>query len=162
MANQIQKKVVKHLEIVKLNNIIKNKKKEIEFVDKLIFINLMCKGKTVEKACELMDISLSAGHHWLDRWNEEGCDGLYNRYSNDGRKSKLTNDQFQLLDEMMRDEDYLTTPKVHEMIKKEFNVEYSIKHVREIVHNLGYSFKKGYMFYYKLDDAEDILKTNSK
>jgi transposase len=161
MVNQIQKKVIKHLKIGKLNKIIKHKKKEAEILDKLIFIRLLYKNKTVEEACDLMDISLSTGHRWLDRWNDDACEGLFNRYSNGGRKAKLTDEQFKKLDEMMIKDDYLTTPKVHKMIKDEFNVEYSLKQVREIVHKLGYSFKKGYMIYSKMpDDAEETLKKN--
>jgi transposase len=163
MLNQIQKKVVKHLKKGKLNKIIRKKQKEIEIVDRLIFIRLLYKGKTVEKASELMDISLSTGHRWLDRWNEDGCEGLYNRYSNGGKKAKLTDEQFQLLDEMMYEEQYLNTHKLHKMIKEEFDVEYSLKQVREIVHKLGYSYKKGYMIYSKMPaDAEKDLKKKSK
>jgi transposase len=163
MVNQIQKKVVRHLKMGQLNKIIKKKKKELEIIDRLIFIRFLYKGKTVDETCDFMDISLSTGHRWLDRWNEEGCDGLFNRYSNGGRKSKLTENQFKLLDEMMQKDDYLTTKKMYQMIKDDFKVEYSLKRVREIAHKLGYSYKKGYMIYSKMHaDAEDTLKKTSK
>jgi transposase len=92
MVNQTHKKVVRHLKMGQLNKIIKKKKKELEIIDRHIFIRFLYKCKTVDETCEFMGISLSIGHRWLNRWNDEECDGLFNRYSNDGRKSKLTED----------------------------------------------------------------------
>ena len=61
----------------------------------------------------------------------------------------------------MHNEPFLTTRKVHELIKNNFNVEYSMKQVREIVHKLGYSYKKGYVIYSKMPaDAPLQLKKN--
>ena len=61
----------------------------------------------------------------------------------------------------MHNEPFLTTRKVHELIKDNFNVEYSMKQVREIVHKLGYSYKKGYVIYSKMpaDDPMQLKKT---
>ena len=75
----------------------------------------------------------------MDEWNEGGYEGLYPKYKNGGRKAKLTDEQFKELDELMHKEPFLTTWKVHEMIKDNFNVEYSLKQVREIVHNRLFS-----------------------
>ncbi|MDR2623135.1 MAG: winged helix-turn-helix domain-containing protein [Methanobrevibacter sp.] len=45
------------------------------------------------------------------------------------------------------------------IIKKEFDVDYSINRIPSIVKKLGYSYKKGYIIYSKMpDDAEIVLK----
>ena len=78
-----------------------------------------------------MEVSLSTGHRWLDEWNEGGYEGLFPKYKNGGRKAKLTDEQFKKLDELIHNEPFLTTRKVHELIKNNFNVEYSMKHSYE-------------------------------
>lgn len=161
MVNQIQKKVIRHLRPKDLKKIIRKKEIEASVLEKLLFIQILYKGKWVDEACDLMDISLSTGHRWLDEWNDGSVEGLYPKYHNGGRKSKLNHEQLEKLDVLMYNEPFLNTVKVHELIKKNFNVDYSLSRVREIVHKLGYSYKKGYVTYSKMpEDAEEILKKN--
>jgi transposase len=161
MANKIQKKVNKSIKKTNLDKLIKRHEQHVDVLRKLIFIRFLYNGKLVGEAAELMEVSLSTGHRWLDEWNEGGYEGLYPKYKNGGVKAKLTDEEFKKLDEIMYGEDYLTTRKVHEMIQNNFNVEYSMKQVREIVHKLGYSYKKGYIIYSKMPtDAPIMLKKN--
>ncbi|KZX17195.1 hypothetical protein MBCUT_03350 [Methanobrevibacter cuticularis] len=61
----------------------------------------------------------------------------------------------------MINESFLSTRKIHEIIKKEFNIDYSMSRIPAIVKKLGYSYKKGYIIYSKMpEDAEIILKKN--
>ncbi|MCL2116170.1 MAG: helix-turn-helix domain-containing protein [Methanobrevibacter sp.] len=155
----IQKKVDMSINRKDLRKLVKKHKQEADVLRKLYLIQLLYDGKTVEKASELMDVSLSTGHRWLDEWNEGGYEGLYPKYKNGGRKAKLTDEQFKKLDELMHKETFLTTRKVHEMIQENFNVGYSMKQVREIVHKLEYSYKKGYVIPSKMPaDAPITLK----
>jgi len=159
MANQIQKRVNKCIKKTRLDKIIRRHQQEADVLRKLIFIRFLYNGRTVEESVELMEVSLSTGHRWLDEWNEGGYEGLYPKYKNGGRKAKLTDEQFKKLDELMYNETYLNTRKVHELIQNNFNVDYSLKQVREIVHKLGYSYKKGYVIYSKMPaDAPLALK----
>jgi len=163
MVNQIQKKVKRSIKKTRLNKLINRHQQDASVLRKLIFVRFLYNKHTVEEASELMEVSLSTGHRWLDEWNEGGYEGLYPKYKNGGRKAKLTDEQFKELDELMHKEPFLTTRKVHEMIKDNFNVEYSLKQVREIVHKLGYSYKKGYVVYSKMPaDAPMQLKKTKK
>ena len=163
MVNKIQKKVRMWIKKTRLNKLIKKHQLEAAVLRKLIFVRFLYNGKTVDEAVELMEVSLSTGHRWLDEWNDGGYEGLYPKYHNGGVKAKLTDEQFKKLDELMCGEQYLTTRKVHKLIKDNFNVEYSTKRVTEIVHKLGYSYKKGYMIYSKMPaDAEITLKKTKK
>ena len=161
MVNKIQKIVQMHVKKTRLNKLINRHQQEADVLRKLIFIRFLYNKRTVEEACELMCVSLSTGHRWLDEWNEGGYKGLYPKYKNGGRKAKLTDEQFKKLDEIMINESFLSTRKVHEIIKEEFNVDYSMSRIPVIVHKLGYSYKKGYIIYSKMPvDAEIILKKN--
>jgi len=161
MANKIQKKVDQCIKKTRLDKLIKRHQQEADVLRKLIFIRFLYNGKTVDEAVELMEISLSTGHRWLDEWNDGGYENLYPKYKNGGRKAKLTDEQFKKLDEIMINESFLSTRKVHEIIKNEFNVDYSISRIPAIVNKLGYSYKKGYILYSKMpDDAEIVLKKN--
>jgi len=122
MLNQIQKKVKKSIKKTRLEKLIRRHQQEADVLRKLIFIRFLYNKYTVEEASELMGVSLSTGHRWLDEWNEGGYGGLYPKYKNSGRKAKLTDEQFKELDELMYNETFLTTRKVHEMIQNSFNV----------------------------------------
>jgi transposase len=161
MVNKIQKKVKLHIKKTRLNKLIKKDCQKASVLKKLIFIRFLYNGKTVDEAVNLMEIGLSTGHRWVDEWNDGGYENLYPKYKNSGRKAKLTEEQFKKLDEIMTNESFLSTRKVHEIIKKEFNVDYSRNRIPAIVNKLGYSYKKGYIVYSKMpDDAEIILKKN--
>ena len=48
---------------------------------------------------------------------------------------------------------------MHDFIKKNFNVDYSLKQVRKIIKKLGYGWIKPYPIYSKSpDNAKEILK----
>jgi transposase len=159
MSNKIQKKVNRHVKKSKLTKLINKHDQNPDVVKKLTFIRFLYNGKTVPEVVELMEVALSTGHRWLDEWNEGGYEGLFPKYKNGGRKAKLTDEQFVKLDEIMINESYLTTRKVHEIIKTNFNVDYSMNRVRATIHKLGYSYKKGYIIYSKMPkDAKIRLK----
>ncbi|MCL2115911.1 MAG: helix-turn-helix domain-containing protein, partial [Methanobrevibacter sp.] len=61
----IQKKVDMSINRKDLRKLVKKHKQEADVLRKLYLIQLLYDGKTVEKASELMDVSLSTGHRWL-------------------------------------------------------------------------------------------------
>ncbi|WP_169805350.1 helix-turn-helix domain-containing protein, partial [Methanobrevibacter cuticularis] len=95
-----------------LNKIISRHQQEADVLKKLIFIRFLYNGKSVDEAVELMEISLSTGHRWLDEWNEGGYENLYPKYKNGGIKAKLTEEEFKKLDEIMINESFLSTRKI--------------------------------------------------
>jgi putative transposase len=149
MVGKIQKKVIKHLNRKTLNKCINKKEKSADVLRKLYFIRNLYKGKRIETACKNSEISLPTGHKWLDRWNEEGYEGLYSKYSNGGRPSKLSSDDKKRLDKILEKEDYLTSKKVTKIIKDEFNVTYSLSRQTAILKELGFHYTKPYQIYSK-------------
>ncbi|MCL2114817.1 MAG: IS630 family transposase [Methanobrevibacter sp.] len=124
------------------------------------FISLDCFIKVKEYvACERMDISLPTGHKWLDRWNDEGYEGLYPKYKNCGRPSKLSDEDKEKLDKILEKEDYLNSRKANKILKDEFNVEYAQSNLSILLKGLGFHYTKPYQFYSKRpSDAEEQLK----
>ena len=151
-------KVKTHVKREKLDKLIKSHDQNSDVLKKLYFIRHLYDGKNVHEASELLDVSSSTGYRWLDQWNYEGYEGLYPKYKNAGRKSKLSDEQLQELNRLMLKEQPITTQKLHKMILDNFKVKYSLKRVREIAHILGYTYKKGYIIHSKmLADAETRL-----
>ena len=150
MAGRVQLKVKRWIKKTKLEKLIKKHDQNPDVIKKLVFIRGMYRGKTVAESIEAVGFDVSTGYRWLDQWNERGYEGLFPKYKNCGRKAQLSDEQFKKLDELMRDEHNLTTKKVHKMILTHFNVDYSLKQVRVIIHKLGYSFKKAYVIYSKM------------
>ena len=74
-------------------------------------------------------------------------------------QSKLSDEQFIILDEIIQKENLQTAKEVQDKIKKEFNVEYSIRQIERIMKKLDYSYTKPYKIYSKMpDDAEEQFK----
>jgi len=159
MVGKVQKQVVKHLKLGVLNKYIKKKEKDAEVLRKLYFIKKLYKGEKIADACKLMDISLPTGHNWLDRWNEEGYSGLFPKYFNCGRPSKLSDADKEKLDKILEKEEYLTSKMALKIIKDEFDVDYSASSLSVLLRSLGYHYTKPYQFYSKRPlDADEQLK----
>ena len=161
MVGKVQKVVVKHLKPVVLDSYIKKKEKDADVLRKLYFIRELYKGERIADACKSLDISLPTGHNWLDRWNEEGYDGLFPKYFNGGRPSKLSDANKDALDKILERQEYLTSKMALKIIKDEFDVNYSAGSLSVLLRSLGYHYTKPYQFYSKRPlDAEEQLKKN--
>ena len=78
-------------------------------------------------------------------------------------QSKLSDEQFIILDEIIQKENLQTAKEVQDKIKKEFNIEYSIRQIERIMKKLDYSYTKPYKIYSKMpDDAEEHFKKNTQ
>lgn len=161
MVGKVQKVVVKHLKQDVLDECIKKKEKDADVLRRLYFVNKLYKGKKIADACKSLDISLPTGHKWLDRWNEEGYHGLFPKYFNGGRPSKLSDADKDELDKILEKQEYLTSKMALEIIKDEFDVNYSAGSLSVLLRSLGYHYTKPYQFYSKRPlDAEKQLKKN--
>ena len=158
MTIKPQVNLIKHVPLKKISKEVRKCEIEIKKLKKLIFIQSCYKGSTLEEAADDAGISIPTAYRWLNRWNEEGLTSLSPRKGT-GRPSKLTDvDKIQLKETMLNTE-YLTTEKLHEIILKDFNIDYSMKQTRIIAHQLGFSYSKPYPRYDKTPiDAELQLK----
>ena len=76
-----------------------------------------------------------------------------------GRKRKLSDEDMERLKDLLKQKDYWTTREVRNLIKIEFGIEYTLRHVARILRKLGMKYQKPYVNdFRKPKNAEEILK----
>jgi putative transposase len=161
MANVKRKEIVEHIGLVEVRKNIKKRKVNALILDRLIFIEKMFELDDVQLASRSVGIAPSTGYEWLKRWNKEGLNGLIPKYDG-GKPSKLSEEDYKKLDEILEKIPNLTTDIVSDLLKSRFGVEFSDRHISRILKRLNYTYTKPFMIYSKMpDDAEDTLKKNS-
>ncbi len=158
MSRNPSMKVEKWITSEELKNRIRAKEKDVKVLNRLHFMNYLYSRCSVPEASEKLGITKVTGYNWLERWNEEGYEGLIPRFAG-GRPSKLTDTEKNQLKEILKERDDWTTKEIRKLICDRFNVEYSLKQVGIILKNLGMKFGKPYpKDYRRPPDAEEQLK----
>ena len=151
-------KVEKWISGEELKKRIKAKEKDVKVLNRLHFMNYLYSGCSVLEASEKLGITKVTGYNWLERWNEDGYEGLIPRFAG-GRPSKLTDQEKSQLKETLKERNDWTTKEIRKLIYEEFGVEYSLKQVGIILRNMGLKFGKPYpKDYRRPPDAEKQLK----
>ncbi len=146
------------MSVEELNSRIKNIEKDVKILKRLYFIKFRYDGDSVERAAEKVGITKRIGYIWQERWNEKGYDGIIPRYAG-GRPSKLSQQQKNDLQQLLKQKETWTTKEVRDQILEKFNVEYTLKQIYIILRDMGMNFAKPYPHDYRRpSDAEDILK----
>lgn len=134
----------------------------VEAYDRLTFIEDLYNGKNVKEASKLNNITPQTGYNWLNEWNEHGLDSLF-RKEGSGRKSKITDKQKIILKYNILKKDLTSVREVRHEIIKLFGVEYSERHVRRLMRELGFGYGKPYIIPSEApEDAEEQLKKTQK
>lgn len=158
MSRTPSMKVEKWITREELKRLIRKKEKDVKVLNRLHLINHLYDRCSIPEASGKLGITKQTGYIWLERWNEEGYGGLIPRFAG-GRPSKLTDQEKSDLKELLKERDDWTTKEVRNLIKKEFNIEYSLKQVIIILKSLGLKLGKPYPQDYRRPlDAEKQLK----
>jgi transposase len=156
--------VTKHVSFEELKELVR-KQKDKHVHERLLFIHQLYLGAGVEKACERMCISNQTGYNWLDQWNDKGYEGLAPGFGG-GRPSKLTKSCKEELKQKLKEKSCWLTKEIRSLIRKDFGVTYSVRHVERILHRMGMHYAKPYCTDYRqpgnagellsdaIDDAE--------
>ena len=141
---------------------IRSIEKDVRTLKRLYFIKYRYQGSSVAEASKNVGVTKMVSYYWQDRWNREGFDGLIPRYAG-GRPSRLTGEQRESLMKMLERRDDWSTKEVRVLIKEKFGVEYSMKHVRELLRQFGMKFGKPYPHDYRRQKSaeDDLKKTDS-
>ena len=155
--------VNKEIPLSKIHEVKSDLKRYIEFYEKIVFIEDIYAGETVKYAIEKRGKTIPTGHAWLKAWNEDGFDGLL-RKEGSGRKTKLTEKQFQQLKENIINKQLTSVREVKHEILKEFDVIYSDRQIRRIMKQLGFGYGKPYIIPAEApkDAVEQLKKTQKK
>ncbi|MBU4608283.1 MAG: helix-turn-helix domain-containing protein [Euryarchaeota archaeon] len=160
MVNVKRKEIVEHIGLVGVKKEIRKRKVNALILDRLIFIKKMFELDDVQLASQSVGISFSTGYIWLKRWNEEGLNGLIPKYDG-GKPPKLSEEDYKILDGILEKTPNLTVDIVSDILKSEFGVVFSDRHISRILKKLNYTYTKPFMIYSKMpDDTEDQLKKN--
>src|SRR3989338_6482767 len=127
-------KLIKHISSEELKHLIK-KEKNKHIHERLLFINQLYLNASVPEACERMCITEQTGYNWLEEWNENGYEGLKPEFGG-GKPPKLTDNQTQQLKDKLKSGNWLTQ-EVRALIKRDFGVLYSFRHINRILRGFG-------------------------
>ena len=134
----------------------------IEAYDRLTFIEDLYDGKNVKEASKLNNITVQTGHNWLKEWNESGLDSLF-RKKGSGRKPKLDAKNKEKLKKIILEKDLTSVRQIKHELKEVFDVEYSERHIRRLMKELGFGYGKPYVIPLEApNDAEEQLKKNTR
>jgi putative transposase len=149
------------MRIEELNRRIKTVEKDVKILKRLYFIKFRYDGDSVEKASEKVGITKRIGYIWQDRWNDTGYNGIIPRYAG-GRPSKLSQQQKNELELLLKQKECWTTKDVKNLILEKFDVKYTLKQIYIILRDMGMNFGKPYpRDYRRPSNAEEILKKTS-
>ena len=109
--------------------------------ERLYAINLLAEGYSYDMVAHKMNKSYQTIHRWAKICESEGIDGLKPNYTG-GRPEKISKSDLHKVDLMIKENDEITIQEVHDFILKEFNVDYSMKQIWEILtQKLNYKCK---------------------
>ena len=141
MVRPKNKKLNKHLNKKQLNKKIRELEEDTKVLNKLYFIRHLYNGKSMKEATDLEKISILTAYDWLNRWNENRIEGLRTR-PRSGRPGRLSLEDKEILDAKFLETEFLTTEKAHQIIKETFGLDFTLKHVRTILHQLDYFYSE--------------------
>ena len=91
-----------------LNKKIRKLEEDSNVLYKLHSIRHLYNGKTIKEAADLEDISISTAYQQLNRWYENGIEGLRTK-PRSGRPGSLSDEDKEILDELFFETKFLTT-----------------------------------------------------
>lgn len=150
-------KMIRRCEELKIY--LKNEK-DYELRFKLSFLNLVVQLQEVNKACEIVAISVPTGYRWINSWNKKGREGLKSEQGKGGGKPpKLSEEGLKELERILREEkEWWTTREVRLLIKERFGIEYSEDQVVRILNKLKMHHGKPYSHdYRRAENAKELL-----
>ena len=124
--------VAKKISFGDLEKTIKGKEKELRVLNRLYFIRFLYQGCVIEEASEKLGITMPTAYEWLKRWNKSGYDGLVPNF-NGGPKPKLSEEEIEMLKNLLKHKDDWKLKEVRKLIKEQFGVEHSEMHVWRIM-----------------------------
>ena len=83
-------KIEKHYDVSELEKVMKDFRNNVQVYERLLFIRMLLKGKTITEASDLLNIRRETGSRWLKEYNLNKLNGLIPDYSNVGSKARLT------------------------------------------------------------------------
>ena len=113
-------------------NILLDQETNIKTFQKIQYFRFKKMGYTKIEACKLAGLNESSRYYLDDLWEKGGYNALIPHY-NGGRKSKLSNEDMETLEKILKSKDSWLIKDVIELIEEKFNVKYGYHNVRKIL-----------------------------
>jgi transposase len=112
-----------------------------KYADRFRVILLLDQGWTYAKIAEALFIDEGTIANYRRRYKEGGImDLIVDHYG--GRRSQLTDKELSALVTILKSKLCLSAKEVVELIQKKFDVDYSLSGATDLLHRLGFSYKK--------------------
>ena len=117
-------------EIKELDKELNKYKHHYKMFIRLNVVKMVKQGYTRGEAADTFNVHRKSAEKWVKIYNENGISGLEPDYSNCGADSKLTDEQWEELKEIVTnpEEDY-DVRRVKNLIEKKYGVKYSRKQI---------------------------------
>lgn len=112
-----------------------------KYADRIRVILLLDDGKTYKSIAEYLFLDEGTIANYRKRYKNGGLEELVNDFYN-GRKAMLSEQELKILTDDLQSKIFLTSSAVIAHIEKKFGIEYSRGGVTELLHRMGFSFKK--------------------
>jgi transposase len=109
--------------------------------DRIKAIILLGKGWTFNQVAEALLMDEETIRHHLKRYKENGIKGLL-RVMYKGTESKLSQKQLKQFDKHLKNTTYLKVEEIVHYVKKAFSKKYSISGMTDLLHRMGFVYKK--------------------
>lgn len=111
------------------------------YADRIRVILLLDKGWTYKKISEALFLDEGSIANYRKRYIEGGIEGLIlDQYW--GRRAYLSLEEQQILVDHLRSKIFISTSEIADFIRTRFKVDYSISGLTDLLHRLGFSYKK--------------------
>lgn len=131
-------------------------------------------GVPASTIADWYDVAESTVHNWLnrlERLNDEPVEVVLSDAPRSGRPRKLSSDEWEELTQLLEgspkaagiDAPHWNPRLVQQLIEEEFDTTYSKRHVRDLLHEAGYTWKTARPEYAKSDErAREAFKEGFK
>lgn len=135
------------------------KEKNLQIKLKLLCLNAVSDGIKIKQVSSMFDVPESTIYGWKTSWNNKQYKGLV-PIKQTGRPSKLKDEQFEELKELLKNLEIFTTKDVRMLIQERYGVLFSMNYVERILREkFKFSHKKPYTIPSKCpENAESILE----
>ena len=139
MSGKSKINIFKNMSEEELDVAIKEYSGNYRFYQRLIAMKLISVGYSFSKVGRILLVSYLSVHRWAKACETSGLTGLIPEFGG-GRPPKLSKDMETKLIKRIESENDITMVQVQSILKNEYDVDFTLPHVCNIVRKLGFEY----------------------
>ena len=152
MSGKSKINIFKNMSEEELDIAIKEYSGNYRYYQRLIAMKLISIGYSFSKVGRILLVSYLSVHRWAKACETSGLTGLVPEFGG-GRPPKLSKNMENRLSKRIESEEKITMVEVQNILKTEYNTEFTLPHVCNIVRKLGFDYVQ-----LKKDSSEITLR----